>query len=187
MTSDVSNLSADGQPARVPVEEFVKLFTQSQRTLYLFILAQVGNAHSAEEILQETNLVIWSKMDRFEPDSSFLSWARQIAKFEILKHRQRFRRDRLTFSEEFLSLVADEVIQQTSELERRRDALQSCLEKLQASDRQLIEQRYQPGNTGKNIANQVGRPANSVYQSLGRIRKSLLDCIHRQLSTNVST
>ncbi|HWL10539.1 MAG TPA: sigma-70 family RNA polymerase sigma factor [Planctomicrobium sp.] len=181
MSSSVGNLSS-----RVPSDEFVQLFTRSQRTLYLFILAQVGDVHSAEEILQETNLVIWSKVEQFQPETSFLSWARQIAKYEVLKHRQRFRRDKLTFSEEFLSVVADEVVQQAGEQERRRDALQQCLEKLQQSDRELIQQRYQPGLSGKDLAEHLGRPANSVYQSLGRVRKALLECVHRQLSTNVT-
>ncbi len=175
------------RPRAIPSEEFVQLFTRSQRAVYLFILAQVGNVHSAEEILQETNLVIWAKLDQFADGSNFLSWARQIAKFEILKHRQRFRRERLTFSEEFVAAVAEEAAQISGEQELRREALHHCLSKLQASDRELIEQRYQPGHSGKDLAVQLGRPANSVYQSLGRIRKLLLDCIHRQLATEVPT
>ncbi len=44
-----------------PADEFVQLFTKWQRRLFLFILAQVPNLVEAEEILQETNLVIWRK------------------------------------------------------------------------------------------------------------------------------
>ena len=121
-------------------------------------------------------------MHQFVPGTSFLSWARQIARFEILKHRQRFRRDKLTFSDEFVAAVAEEVDAQSETQDRRRDALQVCLEKLQPGDRELIQRRYQPGLSGKDLADHLGRPANSVYQSLGRIRKALLDCIHRQLA-----
>jgi RNA polymerase sigma-70 factor (ECF subfamily) len=32
------------------------------------------------------------------------------------------------------------------------------------------------------VARQLGRPANSVYQSLSRIRRTLLDCIKRRLA-----
>lgn len=166
----------------VPSEEFVQLFTRVQRPLYLFILAQTGNVQSAEEILQETNLVIWTKLDQFQPKTSFPAWTRQIATYEILKHRQRFRRDKLTFSDEFLSAVAGEVVAQSTELEQRREALQHCLEKLNARDRELIQQRYQPGTNGKELAQRRGRPTNSVYQSLGRIRRTLLECIHRHLA-----
>jgi RNA polymerase sigma-70 factor (ECF subfamily) len=42
--------------------------------------------------------------------------------------------------------------------------------------------RYAPGETGKNLAEQIGRPSNSVYQSLGRIRRTLMECIQRRLA-----
>lgn len=166
-----------------PQDEFVQLFTRAQRPLYLFILAQVGSVQAAEEILQETNLVIWAKMSQFELDSNFGAWTRQIATFEILKFRQRRRRDKLTFSDEFLAAVADEVVVQSSELEQRREALRDCLTRLNDQDRRLIEHRYRPGSSGKDLAAALGRPANSVYQSLGRIRRNLLDCVHRKLTS----
>ena len=169
-----------------PSEEFVQLFTRSQRPLYLYILAQTGNVQSAEEILQETNLVIWAKLDQFRPNTNFFGWARQIATFEVMKHRQRYRREKLTFSDEFLSTVAGEAASQSTEMELRREALQRCLEKLDEKDRELIQQRYQPGGHGKELASSRGRPVNSVYQSLGRIRRGLLECIHRQLATETS-
>ena len=165
-----------------PRDEFVQLFTRAQRPLYLYILAQVGNVQAAEEILQETNLVIWAKTEQFQPETNFAAWTRQIATYEILKFRQRRRRDKLTFSDEFLSAVAEEVVVQSNELEQRREALRDCLTRLTDTDRRLIEHRYQPGISGKELAQTLGRPANSVYQSLGRIRRNLLDCIHRKLS-----
>lgn len=177
----------DHSAESAPSEDFVQLFTRAQRPLYLFILAQVGNVLAAEEILQETNLVIWSKMDQFQPNTNFLGWSRQIATYEILKHRQRHQRDKLKFSEEFLSAVAAEVIQRSGEQERRREALQLCLEKLPRRDRELIQQRYQPGSSGKKVARHFGRPVNSVYQSLGRIRRNLLECIQRQLTAEIGT
>lgn len=177
----------DKQFQHPPSDEFVQLFTRAQRPLYLFILAQTGNVQSAEEILQETNLVMWSKLDQFQPGTNFAGWARQIATYEILKHRQRHRREKLTFSDEFLRAVADQVVAQSSESERRREALEHCLEKLQAMDRELIQQRYQPGNSGKELAELLGRPANSVYQSLGRIRRTLLECIQRRLAAEIKT
>jgi len=170
-----------------PSEEFVQLFTRAQRPLYLFILAQTGNVQSAEEILQETNLVIWAKLEQFQKGTSFSGWTRQIATFEILKHRQRFRRDRLTFSDEFLSAVAGEVDTRSAEQEHRREALQRCLQKLEEHDRDLIQQRYQPGMNGRELAEMRGRPINSIYQSLGRIRRTLLECIQRQLIAETST
>lgn len=165
-----------------PSEEFVQLFTRHQRRLYLFILSQLAGTQDAEEVLQETNLVIWAKYHQFDIDTNFFAWAAQIATYEILKFRQRRQREKLRFSDEFVQTVATEVLERSDELELRRKALEQCLQKLRSGDRDLIQKRYQPGERGKNLAEDLGRPANSVYQSLGRIRRTLLECINRTLA-----
>ncbi len=165
-----------------PSGDFVQLFTRYQRRLYLYILAQVGNPVDAEEVLQEANLVVWRKCDRFEPGTNFYAWCCRIASYEVLKYRERRRRDKLLFSEKFLDAVSREVVENENHMEDRRKALNVCLGKLRSKDRELIRQRYASGQNGKVVAEMLDRPANSVYQSLGRIRKTLLQCIQRRLS-----
>ena len=167
-------------------EEFVQLFSRSQRRIYLYILSQVQNAVDAEEILQETNIVIWRKCQQFQLGSNFLAWASQIANYEVLKYRERIRRDRLYFSEEFIRNVAEDALASADNLERRRQALIYCLGKLKEKDRELIKLRYKPGANGKSVAEILGRPINSVYQSMGRIRRALFECINRRLATEAS-
>jgi RNA polymerase sigma-70 factor (ECF subfamily) len=173
--------------AAVPDPEFVQQFTRSQRQIYLYILSQVPSPVDADEILQETNLVIWRKVDRFQLGTNFLAWAYQIAGLEVLKFRERRHRDRLRFSEEFIERVAEEIEGDTEQLEARRQALMNCIGRLRPADRELIEERYSTGENGLSVARKKGRPANSVYQSLGRIRKALLECITRRLTAESST
>ena len=165
-----------------PGRDFVELFTRNQRRIYLYILALVPSPLDAEEVLQETNLVIWSKFAQFAAGSSFGAWACQIAYFEILKFRDRKRRDKHQLSLEFVELVQQEATARADLLERRRAALVHCLTKLKERDRQLIQQRYSAGASGESVSELLGRPINSIYQSLGRIRKTLLECVNRQLA-----
>ena len=174
--------SSSADPSDSVPAQFVQLFTKSQRPLYLFILGQTGSVQDAEEVLQNTNLVIWRKSTQFDPGTNFFAWACQIARYEVLQHRQRFRRDKLKFSEEFLDVVSRESEARLEDPEPTRLALEQCIQKLSARDRDLIRERYQPGSSGKDLASDLGRPANSVYQSLGRIRKVLLECIQRRLA-----
>lgn len=176
-TGGASGSSVPQDPAA-----FVQLFTKAQRPLYLFLLGLTGRPQDAEELLQNTNLVIWSKSALFDPGTNFFAWACQIARYEVLQHRQRYHRDRLKFSEEFIDVVAQESIQQNDDLEHRRQALDACLQKLPSKDRELISRRYQPGISGKEVAAGLGRPQNAVYQSLGRIRRVLLECIQRRIA-----
>ena len=170
-----------GQHPSAPSAEFVQLFTHHQRRLFLFILSQIPNPIEAEEVQQETNVVIWSKFSQFRPGTNFLAWVSQIANFEVMKFRSRKKRDRMQFSVEFLETVSKEALERSDELEERRNALIECIQKLRPRDRELIQQRYAPGEKGKHLAEQIGRPANSVYQSLGRIRRALMECIQRRL------
>lgn len=171
-----------GSLDQVPNAEFVQLFTKSQRRLFLFILTQVSNPTDAEEILQDTNVVIWSKFQQFQLGTSFFAWAGKIATYEILKYREKKRAGRLLFSDEFLARVAADAIEMSDELEQRREALSECLRRLKPDDRELIQARYAPGENGLKVAEHLGRPVNSVYQSIGRIRKALFDCVTRRLT-----
>ena len=173
-------------PAAGPREEFIKLFTKYQRRVFLFILSQVPNPVDAEEIHQEANVIIWRKFDRFELGTNFLAWACQIATYEVLKYRERQRRDRHLFSDEFVRQVASDAIEQADELEQRRQHLAVCLSKLRNEDRELIQQRYSAGESGKSVAELIGRPINSVYQSLSRIRRTLLECVNRQVQAQAT-
>lgn len=177
-------MSSDSLPVTSsPVnEEFVRLFTRHQRPLFLYLLTRVPNPVEAEEILQETNIVMWRKFDQFTSGTNFLAWATQIAKYEVLKYRERHHRDKHQFSDQFIEQLAEEQIEDTAHWEARRQALAKCLRKLREKDRELIERRYRPGENGLSLAEFLERPVNSVYQSLGRIRRTLLECIHRELS-----
>jgi DNA-directed RNA polymerase specialized sigma24 family protein len=62
-------------------------------------------------------------------------------------------------------------------------ALRGCLDKLPDSDRQLVRHCYGDSRvTFKTAAEELGRPVNSVYKALNRIRRALYHCIERQLA-----
>ncbi len=163
--------------------EFIALFTKSQRRIYLYVLSMVPHPIEAEEILQNANLIIWKKAQQFEVGTNFFAWACQIAHYEILKFRKKRSRDKHQFSDEFVSQVADAVKENQDVFELRRNALAFCLDKLRQKDRELIQRRYQGSNQGMDLADELGRPVNSVYQSLGRVRRTLFECINRYITT----
>ena len=170
-----------------PDEQFLRDFTASQRRLFLTILSQVGRPNDAEEILQNANLAIWRKAHTFEPGTNFAAWTATVAHFEVLKWREKRGRDRLRFSDEFVAAVARESETDPTFWDERRRVLQTCLTKLSAKDRDLLTRRYTPAADGsevpgKDVAKLLGRPVNAVYQSLGRIKKALAECVRRELA-----
>jgi RNA polymerase sigma-70 factor, ECF subfamily len=169
---------ADGS-ARL--DEFMRLYTQHQRRLYVYLLSLVHNVADAEELLQETSYVLWKKFGEFAPGSNFGAWACRVAYFEVLKFRDRRNQGELPLSPQFLERVAEKMVEVSDLLEMRADVFNYCMDRLETPDRELITRRYAPGASVKLIADELRRTAHSVSKSLGRIRKLLLECVDRRL------
>ena len=177
-------MSAADQPPNDPttrVDEFMKLYTQHQRRLYVYLLSMVHNVADAEELLQETSYVLWRKFEEYQPGSHFAAWACRIGYLEVLKFREGRHRRELILSPGFLERVATKMANTGDLLEKRTDAFNDCMAKLDEPDRHLITRRYTPGASVKTVAAELNRPARSVSKSLVRIRKVLLECIDRQM------
>ncbi len=167
---------------RLTDEEFVRLFSAHQRPLFLYILPLVGSTSDADEVLQETSVIMWGKRHQFQPGTSFLAWARAIARLEVFRFRRRHRGRTFSAGGDLLEQIAEKSEQVCQQAEARQEALRECLKRLRPHDRRLIQLRYLPGASGDDVARQTGRPVNSVYQSLSRIRQKLADCIERRLA-----
>jgi RNA polymerase sigma-70 factor, ECF subfamily len=161
---------------------FVELYLRHQREIYSFIVQLVRDYDDSEDLLQKTGVILWRKFDQFEPGTSFLAWARKIARFEVQTYLRSKRRDRVCFSSETIDLLAEEIEKDMGEGDRRHEALLGCLEQLRTSDRELTRQCYARGASIRHVAEAAGRSVDGVYQSLRRIRRTLLSCIRRQLA-----
>ena len=164
------------------MDEFVRLLSANQRRIYLYVLGLVPDPHAAEEILQETNLVLWREFDRFRPGSNFAAWACKVAMFQVLNWRKRRARDRLDFSVEFLEAVAEEAAGAADALEERSAALSGCIEKLPDRRRQMLRLRYAQGLGVEDIAARLDSTADAVYRTLSRIRADLHECVTRAVA-----
>jgi len=161
---------------------FLRLYQANERRIYGFILALVPKWSEADDLLQETTIVMWSKFDRFEPGTDFAAWAMRIARYQIMNYRKKKRNQRVQFSDEVLEAIDGRVSAATTQLDTRRDALQACLKKLPARDRELINLRYEYDATTKSVAERVGRGIDAVYKALNRIHVQLFYCIRRTLA-----
>ena len=164
------------------VERFAQLLAKCQRRVFLYALGLVHNAADAEEVLQQTNLVLWRKFDQYQPGTDFARWACRIAYYEVLKFRERRSREARLFSNEFVETLAVESHSSMDLWDARRDALVRCLRKLTEKDRQLVLWRYQEDATTRSVAEALGRSIQGTRKSLHRIRIALLACIERTLA-----
>lgn len=157
--------------------EFLQSMLECQPRLYAYIVKLVVNADDAQDVLQETNLVLIRRQDEFLKIGNFAGWAAQIAYNQVLAHWTRKRRNRLHFDDELLKQLADEGASRICGEGLDLRLLGNCLDELTVQDRELIEKRYVTNLTAGQIASQVGRSARAISQALYRIRCALMRCI----------
>jgi RNA polymerase sigma-70 factor, ECF subfamily len=166
-------------------ELFVELLMQHQQRLYGFIYTLVPNPSDAEDLLQQTSLIMWQKFNEFDRARSFPAWACGIAHLEVLRYLRDKRRSRVVFSDEAVARLAQVRHKREEAHLVDPDVLAGCIKELSESDRKLIRLCYAAKRNIKAAAAALDRPAASVYMSLVRIRRLLMDCIRRSNAEEV--
>jgi RNA polymerase sigma-70 factor (ECF subfamily) len=164
-------------------KRLIALMTRHQRRIFSYIFTLVPRRPDADDILQETSLVICEKFDEFEEGTDFVAWACQIAYWRVRYARQKFARGKVLFNQDVLDAVARTADGMTTELDARHEALNLCLQKLNARDREFLLTRYEPGCGVREAARRSGRTITAAYKALSRIRKVLFDCVTHQLES----
>jgi RNA polymerase sigma-70 factor (ECF subfamily) len=164
-------------------DAFARLFAKYDRWLFSYLVTLLANPAHAEEVFQEVCVVVWRMSDQFELGTDFVKWVSVIAHNQVRKFRRDAKRGGFPLSEATCERLAADAARGADLFDFRRDALRSCLGKLPASDRQLVQRCYGDSSASfKHIAEEIGRPANTVYKALNRIRRALQECIDRTLS-----
>ena len=160
---------------------FVELITQHQRKLYSYIYSLVPNTADSDDLLQETNLVLWKKAKEYILGTNFMAWACQIAFLNVQKFLTTQGRSRVYFNENLLSQLAELHMDRADSQTIYSMLLISCLEKLSEESKRLLKLRYGGNHGMQEIAEQLKRPVASLYNSLSHIRFKIMKCINYAL------
>jgi RNA polymerase sigma-70 factor (ECF subfamily) len=157
---------------------FSQLIARHQSELYAYIFAIVRNWEDADDLFQSLCLVLWRKFEAFRPETSFFAWARQTARYEVLKLVTRRR-----LSQQVDETLLEELTETAADVPSNKlTALERCREKLGDADRELLELHYVEDLGSRQIAEQMQRSQASVCNSLNRIRCWLLQCVQKELA-----
>jgi RNA polymerase sigma-70 factor, ECF subfamily len=160
-------------------ERVVRLLTQHQEDVFRYIFALLPHREDARDVLQETSVALYRKAADYDPSQPFLPWAFRFAALEVMKQRERNQRGTLLMSRELIERLAAEREAMEPTLQTRLAALEACLEKLPAGDRELIQRRYQERARADELTEE-GVSRRSVFRHLDRIRRLLHECISRR-------
>lgn len=152
-----------------------------QPRLYSLILSLTGNPNEAEDVLQNTNLVLLQERESFRPEADFYTWVRKIAYHQVLHHRTSCARARRRFDDVLLDQLAAKLSTSDAEPAAELRALHDCTARLSPEERHLLTRRY-AGSSVRALASDLGRPVGSVSQTLYRIRAKLAECVKRAIN-----
>jgi len=99
-------------PQQLPtgLTEFVAELTRHQPRLRGLVRCLLFDRKDAEDVLQDANLTLVRKSADYRPGTDFWAWASQVARYQVLTHCKRLKRDKLVFSADLLATLAESVI-----------------------------------------------------------------------------
>ena len=163
---------------------FVAQLTDNQGSLFSFLVGILGNVHDAQDALQETNLLLLSKMANFEEGTNFGAWSRSCARFVALSQIRDRGRDPHIFGEEVALILSNAALPPLSDGggNDKLIALRGCVKDLSPKQQALIEHRYSKSTPLRLLASESGKSEASIKMALMRIRDLLRNCIRIKLT-----
>lgn len=159
-------------------DEFVHLTLKHRSRFYGAVLAMMPGNQDVDDVVQETVSTMWQKVKTFEPGTDFGAWGCTIARFKVLEHIRK-KKGSHVLPVEILELVGKEFIDDTKELEARSNALQSCVQRLEPKEQELIRLRFYADKTLRATAEAAEMPESTVRKTLQRVFAKLDKCISK--------
>ena len=161
-------------------ERFMRLFVEHERDVLRYVLAVVPNVSDARDIVQETAVALWRKMEEYDSARPFLPWACRFASIEIRRFLRRVDQQRRLLDEQAVAALLARQEERAAGLTARRAYLRECLDELPPPQRHLVRGYYWDEQDVDALAGQTGRTTEAVYKALQRIRHALAECMNRK-------
>jgi RNA polymerase sigma-70 factor (ECF subfamily) len=161
-------------------ERYLRQWTSAQPSVANYVRAVVRDRAAAEDVLQETALVLFRKFAEYDEQRPFLPWALGIARFQVMGMQRDSARSRVVFDDEVLEKLTEAWAAQAPEVSERSVTLESCMERLPSHAQRMVQLRYFEDLNAEQISQQLGGTAAAIRVTLQRIREQLRACIERQ-------
>lgn len=168
--------------AEVKEKEFVKLLVKHQSLIRAFVISLLPGMSETEDVIQNTNEVLWAKREQFELGTNFKAWALSTARFQAMAFLQKLKRGKmLPLDEDVMLLVSEEASNlEAEEMNRQFKDLNDCIGLLQMKDQELILHRYWKKTGLQEYSKASERSVGSLKVALYRIRTGLRRCLDRK-------
>ncbi|WP_235207762.1 MULTISPECIES: sigma-70 family RNA polymerase sigma factor [unclassified Alteromonas] len=160
-------------------DAFATLFESEKQRLYSYIYAFVLDKAAADDIFQETSVILWKEFETFEQGTSFRKWSNTIVFNCVRTYRRQQKKLVLGLSDElFEQLISSSSHQENSDEKWR--ILQHCVSHLSDSAYQLYFGFYIENLSAQALADKTGRSIFGIRKSIHLLRRTLFDCVDKE-------
>lgn len=167
-------------------KRFLGLLMRYQARIHTYILYQVPNRSDAEDILQDTIVVMLDKFSEYRDGTNFLAWGVAIARYKIKEFRLKNRNSKLIFDDSMVDLIEKETSSTFASFQEEAEVLRGCIRKLPPKYKRYLRLRYEQGLSYREIGRQIAISMQAVYKTMARIQVSLLNCVRLNLHEDVT-
>ena len=151
---------------------FEQLFRDTRTDLLAFILRRSHSVEDAADVLAETYLVAWQRLDAIPRDEQARLWLFGVARNLLFKGAQR-RRSFAVLVERLAGELRLADAGDAADVDERSSALHAALVALPERQREIVMLTAWEGLKPKEISAMTGTPVNLVRVRLHRARKRL--------------
>jgi RNA polymerase sigma-70 factor (ECF subfamily) len=164
-------------------EEAFRLVLAHRTMLKAFIKSHVRDPILAEDVFSDVILEIVKSRARFDQERTFGPWARGIARRVALASVRREHGQPRLLDATILEGIAAEIdaLGGEGELDRRKEALRQCIQRLSEANQRLIRLRYFENQPYEAIARLVEKSVGAIYVIFSRLHHALAVCVEREL------
>lgn len=163
-------------------ERLLRYWIENQARVYRYVYSLVPNETDAKDVLQSTCILMWRKATDLDLDRPFLPLAFAFALNAVRQHRKSNRRWAARLDDSLIETIAEERGNADPEFDIRRQALDTCVGRLPAADRALLDAYYRDRVPVAELAVRLRKKLFTVYKTLHRIRRLLCECVDTRLA-----
>jgi RNA polymerase sigma factor (sigma-70 family) len=164
-------------------DAFAALVECHYATVYSLAFAITGDWHAAEDLTQETFLVVWENLSRLRNHGAFLMWIRKIARnlaFNWRRSRSYQRRLTEHYAREVPARTSSQSPEDILAQEERRQEIGQAMQRTPTRVREVMALHYLQGYSIGEISQALDITANAVKKRLQRGRSDLGAFLEKQ-------
>lgn len=174
-------------PSGPSQERFLQFFLASEREVYRYVSALAPAKADAEEIVQQSAVELWRKIDQFDLSQPFTPLACRFALNVAKRWLARKRRWQAVVAGDLADRIADRRAELLPAFDARLRHLDACLDKLPPDQRKIIDGYYFRQHSIDTVAAEAKRTVAAAYKALQRTRHALEQCIEQAERAEVAT